>query len=209
MSSHKSDSSDPMLWSFKCSWGKLEHLSGQLGGLWCVTGVQVKSAVHRLSACPWLPTCGSAAVPVGGGVYQLCTWPLVRASCWSVALPVCPPTFSHLSACLEGSASLSPPVIVPARGFRCIFSPDIFVILSDCSPSGPSGFPAERCLDRCWITRAPQTHHSYKRKEGVRGAACHWWRRKLVKQWNMRHGRNENMQIKQHRGKPRWQNERM
>lgn len=28
-----------------------------------------------------------------------------------------------------------------------------------------SGFPAEGCLDRCWITRTPQTHHSHTRKE--------------------------------------------
>lgn len=35
-----------------------------------------------------------------------------------------------------------------------------------------SGFPAEGCLDRCWITRTPQTHHSHTRtvmrKEGER-----------------------------------------
>jgi len=28
-----------------------------------------------------------------------------------------------------------------------------------------SGFPAEGCLDRCWITRTPQTHHSHTRTE--------------------------------------------
>lgn len=90
---------------------------GSSGGLWCVTGAQVKSAVHRLSVCPWLPTCSTAAGPVGGGVYHLRTWPLVRATCWSVALPVCPPTFFHLSACLEGSASLSPLSEYPLEGF--------------------------------------------------------------------------------------------
>lgn len=70
-----------------------------------------------------------------------------------------------LSAHIFPSFSLSGRVCVAVPPLL-LHLPDIFVILSDTSPSGSSGFPAERCLDRCWITRAPQTHHSYKRKEG-------------------------------------------
>lgn len=45
-------------------------------------------------------------------------------------------------------------------------------LLSFCLPgclSGSSGFPAEGCLDRCRITRTPQTHHSHTRKEAGKG----------------------------------------
>lgn len=119
----------------------------------CLSGCSSYPSVSYLPACVCFPTC-----LVVSHWQPPCL--LVRLLVWVSQCCL----FGHLPSSKIFCLYSSLPVSLAAVAVRLFFLLS-GRLLSFCLPSCLSGFPAEGCLDRCWITRTPQTHYSYTRKE--------------------------------------------